>query len=286
MKITSKTDTLDLRNKLKMYAEIVGVDSAEALRRHARIAVLDMCNLMAPFSRGNKAKAKALGERAVQRDILEVFYPATGGRFRAQATRIARRYYSRTGAKNPEAQAEKFKDRFLAYQMSENTQALAGIAADMKYRRALFDTFNPRYHREQRNAKGRVVKPQPVLIIGAERQLEKYIETSKKKVGLTKAGFALVAQKIPTKNSGDPLKGVPAWVKRHVGRASGRMQDHTRGGLLNRNIRVVMTNATPWASNTITNQQVNGSLQSTRRKFIKYMNAQIRYELKRRAGLK
>lgn len=288
MRITSKTDTLDLRNKLQMYAEIVGKDAAEALRRHARLAAVDLSNSTTPFSRGGgmSQKAKGLGEGAVQRDILKVYYPATGGKFRAQATRIARGALIKKGNKNASANAEKFKDRFLRYQMSDNTAAMAKIAADMRFKNVMLDRFDPAKHRRARGRGGKVHSVASTLVIGAERDMEKYIASTQKKVGLTKAGFALVAQKIPTNNKGNPMSGIPAWVKRHVGRASGRMVDLTQGGLLNRNIRVRMTNATPWASETITNLQINHSLQSTRRRFIKYMNAQIRYELKRRAGLK
>jgi hypothetical protein len=288
MKITSKIDTLDLRNKLKMYAEIVGKDSAEALRRHARLAAVDLSNSTTPFSRGGgvSQQAKAAGEGAVQRDILKVYYPATGGRFRSMATRIARGSLIKKGNKNASAQGEKFKERLLRYQMADDTAALAKIAADMQFKDFMLDRFDASRHAQARGRGGKVDKPNPTLVIGAEREMEKYIVKTQKKVGLTKAGFALVAQKIPTNNKGNPMSGIPAWVKRHVGRASGRMEDFTQGGLLNRNIRVRMTNATPWASETITGAQINHSLQSTRKKFIKYMDTQIRYELKRRAGLK
>jgi hypothetical protein len=287
MKITSKTDTLDLRNKLKMYAEIVGKDAAEALRRHARLAAVDLSNSTTPFSRGagGSQKAKGLGEGAVQRDILKVYYPATGSKFRSMATRIARGSIIKKGGKNASAAGEKFKERLLRYQMSDDTAALAKIAADMQFKDFMLDRFDPSKHTRARGRGGKVHNVTPTLVIGAEREMEKYIANTQKKVGLTKAGFALVAQKIPTNNKGNPMSGIPAWVKRHIGRASGRMEDFTQGGLLNRNIRVRMTNSTPWASDTITNSQITHSLQSTRKRFIKYMNAQIRYELKRRAGL-
>lgn len=286
MKITSKTDTLDLRNKLKMYAEIVGKDAAEALRRHARLAAVDLSNSTTPFSHRNSQKAKAVGEGAVQRDILKVYYPATGGKFRSIATGIARGSLRKKGNKNASANAEKFKDRLLRYQMADDVAAMSKIAADMQFKNVLFDRFDPSRHKRSRGRGGKVHNAMPALVIGAEREMESYIAKTQRKVGLTKAGFALVAQKIPTNNKGNPMSGIPSWVRRHVGRASGKMQDLTQGGLLNRNIRVRMTNSTPWASDTITRAQVSKSLQSTRNKFIKYMNAQIRYELKRRAGLK
>lgn len=287
LQISAKTNTADLRAKIKTYAEITGKDGADALRRHARIAAVDLCNSMTPYSHGQSAKAKAVGEGAVQRDILKVYYPATGGRFRAQATGIARGFLLGKGAANASEQAEKFKERLLRYQMSENTEALAKIAADMKFRDVMLDRFDQTRHQSERGTDGRVSgNAAPVLVIGAERELERYIEDTKKKVGLTKAGFAKVAEQIPTSNEGDPLRGVPAWVKRHIARASGSMRDLTQGGLLNRNIKVMMSNTTPWASNTISQQAVRSSLDATRSKFVKYMDIQIRYELKRRAGLK
>lgn len=285
IKIKAKTNTRDLRDRLRRYAEIVGADAADALRRHARIAAVDLCNSMTPFSHKQSATAKALGEGAVQRDILKVYYPASGAKFRNQATGIARGYLQGKGNSNAVQQAEKFKDRLMRYQMSDNTAALAKIAADMKFRDVMLDRFDPSRHRSERGTDGKVTNPSSVLVIGAEPELERYIEQTKRKVGLTKAGFAKVAEQIPTSNRGNPLKGVPAWVKRNMNRASGQMVDATKGGLLNRNIRVLMTNTTPWASNTITAQQIRNSLDVTREKFVKYMNYAIRGELKRRARL-
>jgi hypothetical protein len=285
--ITAKTSTADLRNKIKTYSEITSKDGADALRRHARIAAVDLCNSMAPYSHKRGAQAKAEGEGAVQRDILKVYYPATGGRFRSQATGIARGYLQGKGRSNASEAAEKFKDRLLRYQMNDNTEALAKIAADMKFRDVMVDRFDSNRHRQERDSKGRVNRnAAPALVIGAEKELERYIDKTKKKVGLTKAGFAKAAAAIRTSREGDPMAGIPAWVKRHVGRASGAINDRTHGGLLNRNIGVRMMNQTPWASNTITPSQIAKSLQITRNKFVKYMNTQIRYELKRRAGLK
>lgn len=287
VKITAKTSTADLRNKIKTYAEITGKDGADALRRHARIAAVDLCNSMTPYSHKRGAQAKAQGEGAVQRDILKVYYPATGGKFRGQATGIARGYLQGKGRSNASEAAEKFKERLLRYQMNDDTAALAKIAADMKFRDVMVDRFDPNRHRQERDSKGRVSRnAAPALVIGAEKELERYIDKTKKKVGLTKAGFAKAAAAIRTSREGDPMAGIPAWVKRHVGRASGAINDRTQGGLLNRNIGVRMMNQTPWASDTISPSQIAKSLQTTRNKFMKYMNTQIRYELKRRAGLK
>jgi len=242
---------------------------------------------MAPYSHKRGAQAKAEGEKAVQRDILRVYYPATGGKFRGQATGIARGYYQGLGRSNSSEIAEKFKDRLLRYQMNDDTAALAKIAADMKFRDVMIDRFDKTRHKQERNSKGRVSKDAAsVLVIGAEKELERYIEDTKKKVGLTKAGFARAAAAIRTSNQGDPLSGVPAWVKRHVGRASGNINDRTGGGLLNHNIGVRLMNQTPWASDVIKPSEIAKSMQTSRTKFVKYMNAQIRYELKRRAGLK
>ena len=288
MKITAKTNTKDLRQRMANYARIVGRDAADALRRHARIAAVDLCNSMTPYSHGVSAKAKGLGEAAVQRDILKVYHSATGARFREQATRVARAHAMRSNNKNVRGQAEKFKDRLLRYQMSDNTEALAKIAADMKFRDVMIDRLDRNRHKVERGPDGRVKNPAPVIVIGADREIERYIEETKRKVGLTKAGFAKVAAAIPTSLQGDPMKGVPAWVKRNVSRASGRMTDRTRGAFIEKvgNIGVGMDNTTPWASNTITPSQVRRSLDVTRQKFVKYMNHSIRGELKRRAGLK
>lgn len=287
VKITAKTDSSDLRRRIQKYSEITGKDGADALRRHARLAAVDLCNSTAPYSHKAGPQALAKGEGAVQSDILRVYYPATGARFLNQATGIARYYAQGKGLANASESTDKFRDRLLGYQMNNNLGALAAIASSMKFRDVMIDRFDGSRHQQERNARGRVKRNvAPALVIGAEGEMERYIEKTQKKVGLTKAGFAKAAASIRTSNTGDPLRGVPPWVKRNVGRASGSSRDRTSGGLIGNNIGVTISNKTPWASNTISMSDVAKNLEITRQKFVKYMKAQIRYELKRKAGLK
>lgn len=273
MKITAMTDSSDLRGRLEAYVKITKRETSETLRQFARVACVNLATETQPFGKDNAGKAK--GETAVARDIYNVYYPATGYKFNKQATRIAELHYSKR--KTSGRAASNFRDRLTRYQMENNTEALARIAADLGFKDYALDTFDAQRHKSRRNSKGRTRPGKGQLIIGAEDQLEKYIEQTQRKVGLTKAGWAVCAEAIPLSRASSATRGIPQWVTRNKGRASGNIVDQSGNA---DNPRVVMTNKTPWASQVITPARTKAALQLARDNFIKYMNTAIKKTLR------
>lgn len=273
------TDTSDLRGRLKEYVAVTGREMSESVRQFARVACVNLATETQPFGKDKDAKDK--GETAVARDIYKVYYPSTGAKFLNQATRAVEGYYAKS--KNPSGKAEKFKTRMLGYQMANNTSALAKIAGDIGFTDAQIDSFEPSRHKASRDSRGRVRGAKPQLIIGGEDQLEKYVEQTQRKVGLTKAGWAVCAEAIPIKRTSSATRGIPQWVTRNKGRATGRIEDRSQD---ERNPLVRMTNSTPWTSQVLSPQSAQGALELARDNFVKYMNTAIKKTLREEVKLK
>jgi hypothetical protein len=152
----------------------------------------------------------------------------------------------------------------------------------------VLDEFDKNIHRSARNrTTGRVNKRRASLhlVIGAEKDLEKYRKEMISRVGLTKAGWAKCADLIPiTGRASSSTRGIPQWVKRHRNKlASGTVSDKSNDPI---NPRVVMTNTTPWCSRVLTPANAQKALDIARNKFVEYMNKQIKYELRQKAKLR
>lgn len=279
MKITAKTDTSDLRGKLNQYALITGREVSESVRQFARVACVELAHETQPF--GNTKQAGEMGETAVARDIHKVYYPATGSKFLRQATRYVEGYNAKTN-RSDSANA-KFRERMLRYQMEGNDGALARIAGDIGVKDYALDTFDPSRHKQSRDSRGRVRGAKPQLLIGGEAQFEKYVAATQKKVGLTKAGWAKCAEAIPLNRVSSATRGIPQFVTRNKGRASGTIRDQSSS---EGNPRVTMTNGTPWCSMVLTPARAFVALGIARNKFAKYLDTAIRKTLREQAKLR
>jgi hypothetical protein len=278
MKITAMTDTSDLRGRLEDFARIVGKEKSEAVRQFARVACVNLATETQPF--GKDADGKAAGETAVARDIYKVYYPATGAKFLNQAVKVAEAHEAKKGRSGS---ADKFKNRMLRYQMANDSAALTKIARDMKFRDVALDTFDSTRHKDSRDSRGRVRNAKPQLVIGAERELERYVEETQRKVGLTKAGWAVCAEAIPLNRTSSATRGIPQWVTRNMSRASGSISDQSHDP---NNPRVTMTNETPWTSQVLTPKAARQAMELARDNFVKYMNTAIKQTLRNEAKLK
>lgn len=273
-------DTSDLTNRLSAFAEIVGAETSQALKQFARKACIYLAVETQPF--GKDATAQAKGETAVARDIYKVYLPATGYKFNKMATRIAENYNAKQGNSNPAA-TSKFQDRLTRYQIENNTGALTRIAASMKFRDVALDTFDRQIHRDRRGPRGRVRPGKQQLVIGAEDQLEKYVEYTQKKVGLTKAGWAKCAELIKLKRVSSSTRELPAWITRNMYRATGTIVDLSNDKV---NPKVHMTNTTPWTSNVLSPTSAQNALDLARNNFVEYMNITIKKTLRNQVKLK
>lgn len=276
MKINAKTDTSDLRAKLNRWALLVRKEASEGVRQFARVACVNLATATQPF--GSSPKDKVVGELAVESDISKVFYtPQDGGFERALKARVNQ-------SKASEASKQAFSERISRYISSNNMEAIARLARAFNWKGVLFDGIDPQLHQARRvGPRKRVKKQRGHMVIGGAAALEKYKAEQKRKVGLTKAGWAVCAEMIPLSRASVPTREFPKWVKRNKARASGSIIDSSHEAM---NPRVTMTNRTPWTSVVLSAGAKREALNQARHRFSKFLDYQIRYELRKQAGLK
>jgi len=283
------TNTSDLRDRMRVWSDLVGKSMGDGLRQHARVACVELANTTQPYGRSRSSGFP--GKRAVDVDVSKVFYEATpDGGFVKALTQMVQKSYRRRAQKNKGFNAdeatEKFKTRVNQYAASNNVKALRELAERFNWQ-GVVDTIDPQLHQKARTARRRKVpkrRGNMYLYLGPRGALRKYKEKQQQKVGLTKAGWAVCAERIPLDRVSSATRGIPQWVTRNMKRAQdSHINDQSNDP---RNPKVVMTNAAPWASENISPAEATKALDIARNKFVKYMNTQIKYELKRKAGLK
>ena len=296
MKITAHVDTGDLRSRMAEYARIVGKDVNVQLRRHARLACVELANTTQPF--GKDKSARDLGEKAVEVDISKVFYTAEPyGGFVNGISEIAHKSFMARASKskrglNADEAALKFTDRINGYAASNNTRALKKLAKDFNWQGVVSEP-DPAIHQAARGGSRKKVRKQRgnmhLILGGRKGALQTYINKVKKRVGMAKAGWAVCAERIPdTGLSSGATRGIPQWVTRNKGATApqaSRIDASTTYGQ-HSNPRVVMTNAVPWTSQNLTPSAARAALEIARGKFLKMMNIQIRYVLRQQARLR
>lgn len=281
------------------FRQVTGKEVRESLKAHARVACVYLASRTQPW--GDGAKAEAQGLQAVSRDIDKVYYTEKSEQLYNQVSNIAIRWYI---AKENDANARDasrgrdpdwgqsargrqrgdriaaFQRRFRQYQNSGNTEAIKRIVKDMKFRDVLEGTFDNSAHKRARDPiSGRVKgKTERTLVLGAEAQLESYRNRVMDRVGLSKAGWAKCADAIPISGRVSVnTRGIPSWVTRNIGRASGNIQDNSNHATAP---GVTMTNAVPWASHVIPPKEAQKALDEAGKNYLAYMDRYIAETLK------
>jgi len=293
MKITAHVDTTDLRSRMAEYARIVGKDVNRELRRHARLACVELANTTQPFGKGKDAQQ--LGEKAVEVDISKVFYTPKSKGFAEAITEIAANSYRKRASANsefgPEDKTQKFRERVQRYASANKVTALRKLAKDFNWQ-GVVDYPDPAIHQAARSGSRRKVRKRRGamhLILGKGALLKEYIGKVKARVGMAKAGWAVCADKIPDLGQSQAAtKGIPKWVTRNKDRAVVQRStvDASTTFRQSSNPRVVMRNSVPWTSQNLAPSAARTALNIARDKFLKMMNIQIRYVLRQQAKLR
>jgi len=294
MKLTAQTDISDLRQRMRTYVDIVGKDIQQELRRHARLGCVELANTTQPFG---DEKGRAKGEKAVEVDVSKVFYtPTPYGGFVQALTEIAHTSHAYRASKskrgfNSDEATLRFTDRVNGYAASGNMKALRRLVDNFKWR-GVEDEIYPQRHWEARTGNRRKVPKRAghmTLVLQRQAKLDAYIKQTQKKVGMTKAGWAVCAEKIPELGlASAQTRGIPQWVTRNKGHRvpAASTVDASTTFTETINPKVRMTNAVPWASENISESQARAALNIARDKFVKMMDRQIKYVLRERAGLR
>jgi hypothetical protein len=282
------------------YARIVGKNVNQELRRHARLACVELAYTTQPFGKGKNAKL--LGEKAVEVDISKVFYTPQSEGYPARLTELAAKSYRFKSVKSKRKfgesrfdavkATEDFSARVKKYAVSNNTPALKKLAKDFGWR-GVVDHPDPALHQAARGGsrmKVRKQKGEMHLILGGRKTaLQTYINKVKARVGMAKAGWAVCAEKIPELGLASSVtRGIPQWVTRNKNApAPARSSiDASTTFRPSNNPRVVMRNAVPWTSQNLAPSAARTALNIARDKFLRMMNIQIRYVLRQQAKLR
>ena len=221
-----KFEAHKLESILKEYAEIRKVEIPKAVLINGRLLAKELARRTQPF--GTKPDA---GQQRVKNDIGKII--KTDSRIEEMIDKV-------DDGKIADRLKELWrKRRFDVLETVFHNIGFLNKYGDMEFIR---DPYGP--HQSNRNPRtGRTRRNADKLYI-AKKDIGAYIEKFSKRVGLSKAGWAVAAEALPpTVANKRSSYDFPAFVKANMDRASGSAQDNTSNIT---NPTVKLTNSTPW----------------------------------------
>jgi len=275
---------IKLQQALKAFVGNTKLEAAKEMRIQARSLCVSLANSTQPF--GLNAKAKAIGEKAVTRDIDRVYktgstavreigsLPIPAGKTKTQnakqaAAALAALVLGKSfgkGKKGVGAQtaAQALIDRlnYKPYVYTRIGEFDRGSAHE-----------NARFGNNKRVPKNQFVRQ----VVTKKTELAKYFKEKRGNVGIAKSGWAVCAGIL------GGFRGIPKWVYRHTG--GGRVVDNSKAviGAFSKPY-ISMTNTIPWIANVISKSTVQKSIDIQVIKMIKRLSIIANYERKK-AGL-
>jgi hypothetical protein len=261
---------------MRRYEEVTGKEIAGSLRRGARLLGVNLAYSVPPY--GSDKKAQKKGETAVQNDIIRVYTPSNP---------ISLKHPSR--ALSFKEQIEKYITKSPRLKLAVLSAIKASDPAKLKtilghlptFSNLLFDrSVDPSIHKRTRNDYGRVRKRwKSRIVVMDSKEVKSYITARQDLVGLTKAAWAACAQDVNA-DVKDALRGIPAWVKRHVSRVPHAVTDKSDGFLPH----ITLTSKIPWADKALRPADHKEAIRISREKFFKSMGYEIKAALKKAEG--
>ena len=248
-----QVDNQKFLRKMKKYQEITGKEIGQLVNNAARLCAIECLKLTAP-------KDKQAGEKQVASDIRNLFTIVNptwwkeitkGTAFASGGAAI----HNRSG---------------IVWATDTQTQVSDLSAAKD-------------WHKSHKNAAGRTTRLGLLnRALVKQATYRKYLKETLKKVGLAKAGWAIVAEKCNA-DVREPLKGIPAWVKRNMPKASGRVSALTQKEGFGFSIDI--TNSVGYARATLDASGESFAVNLAKKKMISMMNHAIRFEKAKQAEL-
>ena len=272
-KIKVEIDTSKLLKRMKRYEEVTGKQVAASLRRGARLMSVNLATSTPPY--GKTESSKKLGERAVQNDILRVYTPATPISLKYSTTQ----WSFQESVEHFITKKPKLKEAILGALKNQDGNAVKSIVSNMPtFSRLFFDAGVDRsIHQRTRNVYGRVRKNwKNRIVVMNSRDLQFFIQRKQDLVGLTKAAWAACALDVKA-DVKDALSGIPAWVRRHVGKVSHAVDDQSEKSLP----LIKLTSKVPWADKALRSNDHKEAIRLSREKFYKSLGIEIRMALKK-----
>ncbi len=274
MRVRAKVDEKQLLAKMKQYGKICGKTVAQTLRNHSRLLALELMKLTAPPQLGGAgaAAAKAKATTAVWRDVgytmlgLNSVWNARWEAFQNKKRKSERRFYTKKGR------------IWLTDSFRFVGSAAAAIAHHEAERQRGPGKYKPPQRRSPYDGRWKamhmVVMQKSVLAAARKKIAEK--------IGYAKSGWADAAQacRADTKAAAK-LSGIPAWVRRNMGKAGGTAHDMTEGWWnAAGNPRVRLSSGVKHMDKMLSRNQIRGRVDFVRYKYIKFLQAAIRADIK------
>lgn len=280
-------DNSKLIQRMKRYEEVTGKQIGATMRRCARLLAVNMAISTPPY--GKDSEAKKLGERAVQNDILRVYTPGSPASFSFPTGKLSfREQVERLVTRNLRLRDAILGALGYAAVKARSKQGGSRQAAGLSRLNAIlgnvpgFSNLHASHgvdasiHAKTRNAYGRVRKGwKSREIVADPRQLASYIKERQARVGMTKAAWAAAAMQVNA-DVKDALSGIPAWVKRHIGKVPASVIDRSASIAP----FITLTNKLPWADKATRPSDQKEAIRISREKFYRSMGTEIRHALK------
>ena len=250
-----KVDERKFRRKMQEYEKLVGKEVKQLVHNTARVCAVELAKVSQPY--GAKADAKESGENAVAGDLKNVF------------TAVRDEWWDIILSLKP---GKSLKTKKGAVWANADQQKIASAAEAVAH------------HKRYRNRRGRTKDLGELSrAIVKSVVLQKLREELKKKVGLAKAGWG-VAATLCKADVREPLRGIPGWVRRNIGRAKGFVDDSKAGNGFSWKVKI--GSGVPYARSVLTKSNEQIAVLTAKKKMISMMNHAIRFVKAKQAGLK
>jgi hypothetical protein len=255
-------DNMKLLKRMEILQQVTGKQVSATLKRVGRLLAVNLAHNTPPY--GKNTSSKLLGERALMRDLMRLFYVMTPERIRGIMDFQGRSATMKYGHKGAEPLGNITEKILLKSEMHK-------------------------WHQDRRTKNGRVSKARHGVTTGhrikdlknldkgivTEKQLRAYYRERMQFVGLSKAAWASCITKINA-DVKNPFAGIPAWVKRHISKVASDVVDNTEGTLP----IIKITSKIPWAHQVMSEGDYREALRITREKFYNSMGREIKAALK------
>jgi hypothetical protein len=275
---------IKLQQALKAFVGNTKLEAAKEMRIQARSLCVSLANSTQPF--GLNAKAKAIGEKAVTRDIDRVYKTGSTAVREIGSLPIPT---GKTKTQNAKQAAAALAALVLGKSFGKGKKGVGAQTAAqalidrLNYKPYLYTRIgefdrgsaheNARFGKNRRVPKNQFVRQ----VVTKETELARYFKQKRGNVGIAKSGWAVCAGIL------GGFRGIPKWVYKHTG--GGRVVDNSKAaiGAFSKPY-ISMTNTIPWIANVISKSTVQKSIDIQVIKMIKRLSIIANYERKK-AGL-
>jgi hypothetical protein len=253
---TIKIDDAKMLRKMRKYEQVVGKEVRQLVHNAGRLCAVELAKNTAP--RGANVAAKKQGEKKITRNLRSIFTIVNPTWWRAVMN---------MGKEGREVLVHT-KSSIVWARDTQETIASAESAKS--------------FHKKNRAPDG-TTKALKMLDRGIIKQAayRKYLKETLKKVGLAKAGWGIAAAACKA-DTRQPLRGIPAWVRRNMAQAKGSINDRKATGF---SWEIKLKNGVRYARETLSGNGQSFAVNLARRKFYSMMNHAIRKQKTKEAGL-